>query len=278
MGITPENWKNFFFSESEGLGTLYERLILHKFFEKFIKEYKIKSVIECPSFGMTGFSGINSWYFAKYNITVYICDNDSERLEWIKKLWNMANLNAKFIKIDDYTSLPFKNDEFDLVWNFAALWYLKDCNIEMVLQELARISKKLIFISLPNKNIFYPLRKVFDKEFFEYVDENILEIEDKMIEIFTQKGFKLVDRGYFDVPPWPDFAIKKEELIPFLNKNKSMSGNMEKNNMVLPEYCKYIKSPDIEEKMLKKYSLLENLPNCLKRFWAHHRYWIFCKR
>ena len=113
MGITPKNWKKYFFIETEGLGTLYERLILHSFFRKFIVKYRIKKAIECPSFGITGISGINSLYLANYGIEVYICDNNAERLKWIRRLWNKIGLKAKFIVIEDYSNLPIRDNEFD---------------------------------------------------------------------------------------------------------------------------------------------------------------------
>jgi hypothetical protein len=53
------NWKQYFEDFDEGLGTTYERFILHRYFEKIQSTCSIESVLEVPSFGMTGISGIN---------------------------------------------------------------------------------------------------------------------------------------------------------------------------------------------------------------------------
>lgn len=267
--ITPENWKEFFYKKSEGLGTLYERVILHKFFRNLIEKYKIRKILECPSFGMTGFSGINSWFFSKAGLEVYVVDNDTHRIRLIQKVWRKAGLDSIFLKIEDYEDLPFENEEFDLVWNFSALGYLKHERIDRVLSELARISNKVIFISIPNKNVFYFLRKKFDRGSFNYINENLINrkfIEKVMKKEFSKYGFLSAEKGYFDTPPWPDFAARIDELIPFRSVEKS-------KNIELPEYYEYINNPEIERNILK-YSFLENLP-IFKSLWSHHIYWIF---
>ena len=57
-------WKKYFNNRNEGLGTTYERFILHRYFESIKNRYSIQSVIEVPSFGMTGISDINSMWWA----------------------------------------------------------------------------------------------------------------------------------------------------------------------------------------------------------------------
>lgn len=272
--ITPENWKEFFYMESEGLGTLYERVILHRYFRYLIENYRLKKVLECPSFGMTGFSGINSWFFSKAGLEVYVADNDVQRIRLSQKVWRKARLESKFLKIEDYEDLPFEDEEFDLVWNFAALWYLKHERIENVLNELARVSREVIFISIPNKNIFYFLRKKFDKEAFNYVNEVLINrksTENIMRKEFSKYGFNLVEKGYFDTPPWPDFAVRINELIPYRNAEKNAE---ESKDVKLPEYYEYLNNPVIEKNVLK-YSFLENSPRFFKSLWSHHVYWIF---
>jgi len=269
MGITPRNWENFFYDRSEGLGTLYERLILQKILKEIVEKYRIRTVLECPSFGMTGYSGINSWFLAKIGLNVWVGDDNPKRLAYIRKLWKIAKLNANFVKVDSYCRLPFDDDSFDMVWNFAALWYLKE-DIEDVLSELARVCRKIIFICLPNKNLFYIFRKIIEFKFFKFVKEEYLskEFEDLMITLFSKCGFKLVDKRYFDTPPWPDFAIKLSDLKP---------GNVEwPGKIVLPEYYDYLCNVDLGKK-IDKIFVFENLPTIFKRLWSHHVSWIFIR-
>jgi len=263
MGITPKNWEKFFYDESEGLGTLYERIILHKLFERIIKEYKINNVLECPSFGMTGFSGINSWFFAKHGLDVCVADDDSKRLYFIRKVWRLANLNAKFVKVIDYEKLPFENDQFDLVWNFSSLWYLRGCDLGNVLNELVRVCRKVLLIINPNKNLFYILRKFIDKNFFIFVNESLV---DSIRLLFERDDIELVENGYIDTPPWIDIPLKLRDVFRSQNRKK----------IVLPEYYQYLSNPELERKILRL-SFLEFSPNFFKKRWSHHVYYIFQK-
>ena len=94
MTFITENWRRYFDEQDEGLGTTYERFILHRYFEKLRQEYVIQSVLETPSFGMTGVSGINSLWWASQRIDVTVIDNVEERLRLVEKV-KRAGLKAK---------------------------------------------------------------------------------------------------------------------------------------------------------------------------------------
>ena len=79
------NWHRYFDDNHEGLGTTYERFILHHYFHELKKQYAVTSVLEVPSFGMTGISGINSIWWAAKNIPVTILDHSVERIALFKK-------------------------------------------------------------------------------------------------------------------------------------------------------------------------------------------------
>jgi hypothetical protein len=53
-------WKNYFKDFHEGMGTTYERFVLHGIFEKIRNEFGVETVLEGPVLGITGISGINS--------------------------------------------------------------------------------------------------------------------------------------------------------------------------------------------------------------------------
>ncbi len=59
-----EDWKYYFETLHEGLGTTYERFVLHGYFNRIQDQYGVKTVLEAPVFGMTGISGINSVWWA----------------------------------------------------------------------------------------------------------------------------------------------------------------------------------------------------------------------
>jgi ubiquinone/menaquinone biosynthesis C-methylase UbiE len=48
----------------------------------------------------------------------------AERLRGIERIWGELNLRAIFVNHSDFARLPFPDESFDLVWEWAALWYL----------------------------------------------------------------------------------------------------------------------------------------------------------
>lgn len=277
MGITYENWKTFFFNEKEGQGTLYDRVILHSFFDRFIQKNKIQTVLDCPSFGMTGFSGINSIYLAKKGIKVTIADDNPERILWIKALWEKIGVDdaATFIQIDDWSNLPFEDKSFDLVWNLSSLWHLNEKEVTGVLEELGRIYSQILFMSVHNsKQIVYPLYKKFDKEFFTEVNEKFCK-EDFLIDMFHKKLGEINEMGYFVTTPWPGIIIKKEEFFggkktPFYEL--PLDNNID--NIKMPEYITYLQGPPVKGR-INKLMFLERLPKFIKKYWSHLTYFIF---
>ena len=89
------------------------------------------------------------------------------------------------------------------------------------------------------------------------------------------RNWKLVEDGYFDVPPWPDIAMKKEELLEKIGLSwlaRKYERTAAERWCILDYYNGRNKSL---EKDILKYSYLEDIPQPLKRMWAHHRYFIF---
>ncbi|RLC51413.1 MAG: hypothetical protein DRI23_05110, partial [Candidatus Cloacimonadota bacterium] len=74
-----KTWQNYFSNPDEGLGSSYERIILNNKLNQICSHFKIKSVLEAPSFGFTGLSGINSMDMAKNGLDVAVADNDNNR-------------------------------------------------------------------------------------------------------------------------------------------------------------------------------------------------------
>jgi len=271
-----DNWEDYFQNPYEGLGTSYERFILHKLFEEIDKEFSISSVLEAPSFGMTGISGINSLWWSGNGKKVIISDDNKKRVDGIKKTWN--DLDYAFSPIlTDIQTLPYKTTCVDLVWNFAALWFLKD--VSQFAESAKKIARKAIFICVPNDmGIGYQIRK----NFMDIPKElNLDFIKPKLIkEAFEGKGWVLWKHGLFDIPPWPDIPMKKEDLLDklhlgFLLKIKRKKSNIDQNNSqesVLDFFSN--KKPEMEDEVLR-FNFLEKFPKPFKILWGHHRYFVF---
>jgi len=271
--ITISNcWEDYFRKHDEGLGTTYERFILHNYFSRLKDRYDIHTVLEAPSFGMTGVSGINSLWWAAQGAKVTIVDQDLPRLEAIEKVWREASLAAEFLyQPPTSAELPLADGSFDMAWNFAALWHVKDG--EKYLSELSRVTRKVLFVCVPNKqNVCWVLRP-HNSEEYELKHINT----DWILSCLAPRGWRLVETGFFDVPPWPDIAMKKENMLKMVGLGrlaKSMDSGDSKGLCILDYFSG--QSPAMGKDILK-YGFMEQSPNWLKKRWAHHRFLVLEK-
>jgi len=274
-----DSWPSYFDNWDEGLGTTYERVILHRYFEELKRHYGVQTVLEVPSFGMTGISGINSLWWASQGITPTVVDDNEQRIARSQQVWNSIPLPVKFIRHSPDQRLPFADESFDLSWNFASLWFVK--NMQQFAAELMRVTRKVIFICVPNSNgIGYKLRYFMDKNLPEdFYPQNVLP--KSFLPYFTQGNFKLRRKGYLDIPPWPDIAMKKEDMLRkaglgFLLKKKEDKQPQPESRTCIVDYFNGSR-PQLTQEILK-YSFLEHAPFPLKQVWGHHRYFIFEKQ
>ncbi len=264
----------------EGLGTVYERFMLNRFFERLIRHYGIKEVAEVPIYGTTGLTGINSVHFAESGCGVTLVDPEKERVEEAAEIWRLLPCKGshRILCHHNLARLPFADASFDLVWNFAALWHLQ--NPDLLLAEMARISSGLVLIVVPNRNqIGYVLRKhVLDKKFFDSVDERWADIG-RIHSTLASMGLNLEERGVVDVPPWPDTCLPIGRILEMLGiRRASLHAGLEKNWHW--DIVKYYAGEDRSLKhRVEKFSFIETMPVPwqLKILLAHHKYVLFSK-
>ena len=238
----------------EGLGTVYERMMLNKMFDELVTYYNIKNVLETPIFGMTGLTGINSIQFARLGCNVTLADKSPSIIK-ATQLWNTLSLPLNFVEVDNFDSIPLENRTFDLVWNFAALWHTK--HSPTVVHEMIRMSKNLVLIFVQNKTQpGYLLRKCFGG-IPKGINEEWLNIS-LYEKILKQNKFNILQKGLIDVPPFPDVAIPIGRRV-----SKEWKWN-------IMDY--YFGKDDDLYKRLDKYTLLERSQIPFKSFWAHHRF------
>ncbi|HOH47093.1 MAG TPA: hypothetical protein PLX59_04580 [Candidatus Cloacimonadota bacterium] len=275
------DWQKYFHHPDEGLGSSYERIILNGLLADVISEHGIKSILETPSFGFTGLSGINLVQAALDGVSITLEDDDAHRLEQIRALWQDLNLPLKSKLNPGFRHLDYPGKSFDMAFNFSALWFVE--NLRGFLEELARVSSKLIFISVPNRSgIGYKGQlKGYSKEAYpqlkpEYIDPA------SVIHILKAKGWKLLRKGFFDCPLWPDIGMSKEDFLmqycmicKVLGKCKVPIRKTDKAPVCIMDYYKG-NDADFPNRMLRYNALERFAPNAFKRYWAHHYYLIFC--
>jgi hypothetical protein len=263
------NWEDYFTNHYEGLGTTYERFILHRYFKKLWRNGEVRSVLEAPSFGMTGISGINSMWWALHGAKVVVVDTDEKRVDLVRKTWTETGLAADFVVARDWVSLPFSDKSFDLSWNFAALWQVDE--VEAFLKELSRVTSQSIMICAPNSsNVVSHLNRAAKGR-----EGGSRRAVSRDWNALISVGWRLEEWGFFDVPPWPDICMKKEDLLRAFGM-KRIAGMLERELKDAPCILDYYRGQkdDLEGDVMK-YSFLENLPSFPKKLWAHHQYFIF---
>ncbi len=271
---TEPVWKKYLTDWNEGLGVVYERFVLNDYLDELVDQYQIQTVLEAPLYGMAGVSGINSVRLAERGCKVTLVDSNAERLEGVANIWQALNLPATFIRHYDFTQLPFADNTFDLAWEWAGLWYLP--NAEALLKELVRVSRKLVFVAMPNNiQVGYLLRKyVIDRDFFPTIDEKWVQMG-RIKQTLRNNGLQFVDEGVLDVPPWPDTVMPAAEVLKRLGiKSEKLDSQFTGDNWTWSTMAYYLgQEPDLRDRVMR-YAWLDHapVPWQLKTIWAHHRY------
>jgi SAM-dependent methyltransferase len=278
--VSETNWSKYLTDYNEGLGLVYERLVLNDYLSRLLSRYEIRTVLEAPLYGMAGVSGINSVHLAQQGCDVTLVDVNAERLDGVRRIWGELDLPCRFVLHEDLGHLPFADNSFDLAWEWAALWYLPDA--AGLLAELARVSKHLVFVAMPNRlQVGYWMRKLLvDREFFGTVDErwaNMGLIKDTL----RKQDLIVEEEGVLDVPPWPDTVMPAAELLRRLGiKSQPLDQRFSGDGWQWSTMDYYLGTrPELEE-IIHGYAFLERLPLPwrLKVLWAHHRYVLGRKR
>ena len=267
-------WKRYLTDWNEGLGVVYERFVLNDYLDQIIDQHQVKSVLEAPLYGMAGVSGINSIRFAERGCAVTLVDRNLERLEGVQQIWQRLQLPVNLILHQNFGQLPFDDNTFDLAWEWAGLWYLPDA--EQLLRELARVSRQLVFVAMPNNlQIGYLLRKyVIDRDFFPTVDERWVQMG-RIKKTLRAAEVEFIDEGVLDVPPWPDTVMPAAEVLKRLGiKSDKLNEQFSGDGWTWSTMAYYLdEQPDLRDRVMK-YAWLDHapLPWQLKTIWAHHRY------
>jgi SAM-dependent methyltransferase len=268
-------WKKYLTDYNEGLGLVYERFVLNDFLLYLKGQYGFTSVLEAPLYGMAGVSGINSVALARIKTAVTLVDDNAERLAGVERIWGELGQPAQFVLADDWATLPFSDNNFEFVWNWAALWHLTDP--AALLREMVRCSNKLVFVAVPNPvQVGYQFRKhVVEPEFVKEIDEKWTDIG--MIRRQLEGlGVEILDQGVLDVPPWPDTVMPASELLGRLGiRSKKLQGRFQGEGWQWSTMDYYLGcQPDLYDRVMK-HAWLEHwrLSWRIKQIWAHHR-WV----
>ncbi len=272
-------WEKYYENPDEGLGSTYERFIINRILFKTVKHFKIKTVLEAPSFGFTGMSGINSMGMAQKDCQITLLDHHQKRLDYIQKTWKSMGYPLQNIYTEDYSRLDFADNAFDMSWNFSAMWFVSD--LSLFLKELDRVSKKVILIMVPNQTgIGYLQQKYFGQDDLKkYLNEEFINVKQIKKEMHNLK-WKLLSHEFLDCPLWPDIGMSKEDFLKKMKLSFLLPGpdkNIQNKEPVsILDYYSGKKADMPQD--FKKYEFFEtHAPVSFKRIWAHHQYLLFVR-
>jgi hypothetical protein len=280
--MAEATWQRYLTDYNEGLGVVYERLVLNDFLRALRDEHRVESALEAPIFGMAGVSGINSVALAQAGTRVTLVDSHAGRLAAVERIWGELGLPAVFVLHDRWEQLPFPDNAFDLAWSWAALWHLPDGSPQgaerpaALLRELVRVSRRAVFVAMPNRvQVGYLLRKyVLEREFVHHVDERWADIG-RVRRALAGAGLHIVRQGVLDVPPWPDTVMPAAEVLRRLGiKSRKLEAQFAGDEWQWSTMAYYLgQQPDLHQRVMR-YAWLDRarIPWRLKAVWAHHRY------
>ena len=270
-------WRKYLTDYNEGLGLVYERFVLNDFLDDLRRRHKLETVLEAPLYGMAGVSGINDVIFAQNKVAVSLVDDNAERLAGVQRIWRddlHLPVDLTLIQPSQWDRLPFPDRSFDLTWQWAGLWYIQ--NPAGLLRELARTSRNLVFVAMPNNiQVGYWMRKlVIDREFFATHDESWTNIG-RIRKILEDAGVEIIQQGVLDTPPWPDTVMPANEVLKRLGiRSKQLEQQFTGEGWQWSTMAYYLgQQPELRERVMK-YAFLDHapLPWPVKAIWAHHRY------
>jgi len=285
--MAEPTWERYLSDYNEGLGLVYERFVLNDFLLALRGEFGVESVLEAPLFGMAGVSGINSVALAQAGAEVTLVDDHAERLAAVERIWGELALPARFVCHAAWEQLPFSDQSFDLAWNWAALWHISDRSSEgaqtpeSLLRELVRVSRRVVFVAMPNRaQVGYLMRKhLLERDFVDYVDEGWADIG-RVRRALQGSGLRIVREGVLDVPPWPDTVMPASEVLKRLGiKSKKLEGQFSGDSWQWSTMAYYLgQQPDLYDRVMR-YAWLDRapIPWRIKAVWAHHRYVVGVK-
>ena len=267
-----------------GLGTTYERWALNRVLLQLRNTYGFSSVLEGPGDGMTGIAGINSLILGMEGVNVTLI-MESDRAAFAFSVWKeiAPQTSLKIIDSWDDQQMPAEKNSYDLVWNFNILTYV--VNPESLLSEMSRISRKYVFICLPNcKNYSFWIRYLHASHIHQPIHKQIIERMrlTSWLPMFSNLGLKILQVIWLDCPWWPDIIDPGQVVVDFFPFLKGFEKKYKQINHYCwtpPELPYYQKDRYADlHVQLDRLSIFEKSKNTwLKQRFAHH-FGIFAEK
>jgi SAM-dependent methyltransferase len=253
---------------NEGLGGAYERVAYTNILKKLAKRYHVKKILELNSTYIAGVPAFNSSILAQsgYDLTVTVHTRDYRDA---LLAWKIAGLGKKIkiIKWDNDFKTPFRNGEFDLVWNHLAVEHYQDP--VPLLSEMKRVTRKLVVtMTLSPFNLGFISHFLWHKAVGKPWDHGYIRntLISTMEKYHRKVGLTLIESGGCDDPTSPDTVDSKMgESMTYLDALPKSISNKWVWTAINPACQKSL--------IVKLFWFLERgYPEWFRRLTAHHLY------
>lgn len=262
-----------------GLGTSYERVAVARLLAALTERYTIRKVLEGPTDGITGISGINSVPLARAGASVDLVLGNTDEVALAERAWEALGLSDRVaIRATDGDSLGVEPRSHDLVWNFNSLPQV--ASADALLDEMCEASSRFVMVFVSNTwNYGFPIHRLHHKvagEPWSHGNISVMNIR-AVARKLSDRGFKVVERLLVDVPWWPDIDSPIEEVaatfLPFLKRFVSGSKRLERYTWTI-DTLPYFDDERLATLLsdIEKHFAIENTGfKPLQIFFAHHR-------
>jgi|RhiMetdeSRZDD1v2_1073273.scaffolds.fasta_scaffold194779_2 hypothetical protein len=202
--------------QHEGLGSLYERVVLSRFMRNLAVRHGYRSVLEysCP---VT--KGYDNLAFLDHGVEVTLADEHIERLEGA---WRFKERRPVFSTLGNAPKA-------DLVWNFAQI----QMNDEL-LGPMTALSKQHVLVFVPNfLNIGTPAHlsyHLLTRTPCRHAERGSVPIRTRtgLLRFLRSQNIHIIESGYIDAPPLPDIGFSIRELKETIgwSKANNLSGGV----------------------------------------------------
>jgi len=109
-------------------------------------------------------TGQHSAYLSRNGRRMTLLDFSNDNLKFGSRVFKIIGSNGHFIQSDMKRPLPFRDNSFDTVFSVGVLEYFTDKEINRVLKECFRISRRNIIVMVPNSfSIAYRIGRLYSK-------------------------------------------------------------------------------------------------------------------
>jgi len=190
----------------EGIGTVYERILIDEYLRRLQTKLEIKSVLESPADGVTGVPGVMSLEFARNGATVALTNPVQSMLDGAREVWKKGEFIDRVTLVNcEVDATPLPDNSFDLVWNYCMFERFADPGA--LVSEMKRVSRGYVMIMTQNfYNFGTPFHKVYHAiSGMEWDHGYGSQMTMRAIRrAVLEQGLKIEEEGEIDIPPWVD--------------------------------------------------------------------------